>query len=258
MPGVVHSGPASRWRITRIAQTGSTNADLRVLALAGQAEGAVLLADTQTAGRGRLDRDWVSPPGASISCSVLLRPEVPGERWVWLPLLAGIAVADGVRAACPELRPRLKWPNDVLLGELKVCGILAEVVLGAGSAVILGFGINVNLDADQLPVPTATSLRLESGTPVDREAVIDAVLAELATRYADWVRHDGDPAASGLAAAYRERCATIGWQVRVERPGATPLIGQAVAVGDDGRLVVRDERVDHRLAAGDVVHVRRA
>lgn len=257
------------WRVRTVASTGSTNADVAALAADGEPEGLVLAAAHQHAGRGRLDRTWTAPPGAAIAVSVLLRPgtAAPGPpdpdrptvdraRWAWLPLLAGVALVDALGAVLDGtgVPAVLKWPNDVLLGGAKVAGILAEV---AGDAVVLGTGVNLTQAREELPVPTATSLRLAGARTTDTDAVLAAYLDALAARYAAWRGAGGDPEASGLGPAYRRACATVGVAVRVLLPGAEPVAGRAEAVDGDGRLVVRDGagRV-HAFAAGDVQHVR--
>jgi BirA family biotin operon repressor/biotin-[acetyl-CoA-carboxylase] ligase len=254
------------WReIEVVPRTGSTNADLAERARAGEVPGLVLATDDQVAGRGRLAREWTVPPRSSIAVSVLLEPRAPVGRWGWLPLLAGVAVVRALTrvAGLPAV---LKWPNDVLVpvpgGELeayKVCGILAETVdtPGGGRVVVLGTGLNVSQSADELPVPTATSLRLAGSATTDRDTLLRAYLRELAAGYRRWGAASGDPRASGLGAAYREACSTIGRPVSVHLPGREPLVGVAEGVDDDGRLLVRDDSgADHALAAGDVVHVR--
>lgn len=259
--------PDGPWRaIEVVAQTGSTNADVAARARAGEPAGLVLIADHQLAGRGRLDRTWTSPPRASITASVLLRPDAVGvHRLGWISLLAALAVARTLDRVC-ELRTGLKWPNDVLVRvddeeERKVCGILAEAVQGPPStrgAVVLGLGLNVTQAAAELPVPGATSLRLAGAATTDRDPVLRACLRELAARYDDFLAAGGDPGASGLAADYRRACVTVGREVRLELPGERVVEGVAEGVDDDGRLVVRPHGGDAptAYAAGDVVHTR--
>ncbi|MDO5498631.1 MAG: biotin--[acetyl-CoA-carboxylase] ligase, partial [Propionibacteriaceae bacterium] len=129
--------------ITVLPATGSTNADLAAAARRGAQDGTVLITDNQTSGRGRLDRTWVTPPGVSVACSVLLRPRGIGlERWPWLSLMTGVGIVDGLRTAT-GLPVGLKWPNDVMIHDRKLCGLLAEMVeTPVGPAVVLGFGIN--------------------------------------------------------------------------------------------------------------------
>ena len=260
------TGPGRLWRdVTVRAETGSTNSDLLAAARAGAPEGTVLAAEVQTAGRGRLDRRWTCPPRAALSFSVLLRPDgVPAVARGWIPLLAGVAVAAGLRAQA-GLDARLKWPNDVLVGGAKIAGILAEQ---AGDAIVLGIGINVTTRRDELPVPHATSVVLAGAAP-DREQLLVAVLGELETWYRRWVAAvaaaavlagtvlagpGGDPA--GLRAEYLRLSATVGQQVRVSMPGGKLVTGRAEDVDATGRLVVGTASGPVAVSAGDVVHVR--
>lgn len=234
------------WDVRRVAETESTNADVAAAARAGAPEGTVVVADHQTAGRGRLDRTWESPPGSGLVMSALLRPHgLDPAAWPWIPLMTGVAVADAVRDA--GLGPRLKWPNDVEIDGRKLAGILVErVETTDGPAAVIGIGLNVAMTADQLPVPAATSLSLE-GSNATRDDVLAGVLAGLVTRY-ELLR--ADPAA--LRAAYVAACSTVGATVRVSLPDDVTLTGAATDVDEHGRLVV-DGRP---ITAGDVVHVR--
>jgi len=244
-----------------LAETGSTNADLAGLAREGTPEGFVLTADRQVQGRGRLGRDWTSPSGAGLAVSVLLRPTVPPARFGWLPLLAGVALADTVREVAGA-EARLKWPNDLLAGpeRRKSAGILAELVPGNGSggtpAVVLGIGLNVTLNADELPRPDATSLALAGARTLDRTLLLAGLLDRLDRRYRAWTYVGGDPEASGLAPDYRAACATLGAEVRAELPDGGALTGRAEDVDDDGRLVIAHDGGRTAVAAADVVHLR--
>jgi BirA family biotin operon repressor/biotin-[acetyl-CoA-carboxylase] ligase len=230
----------------------STNADVAAAAREGAPEGLVVIAESQTAGRGRRDRSWTTPPRAGLTFSVLLRPNFPAAGWGWLPLLAGLAVATPL-TTLSEVDVRLKWPNDVLVGERKLGGILTEVV---GTGVVVGIGLNVSLRADELPVPAATSLAIEGSAVVDRDPVLRAVLRELERRYVDLTRASGDADACGLAAGYRAACSTLGREVRAELPGPLVLEGSAVEVDAEGRLVLDVAGSRQIVAAGDVVHIR--
>ncbi|HEY1822787.1 MAG TPA: biotin--[acetyl-CoA-carboxylase] ligase [Trebonia sp.] len=275
-----------------VASTGSTNADLlaRAIDLPHLPEGQVLVAEEQTAGRGRLGRTWTSVPGASLTFSLLLRPAaVPPGRRGWLPLLAGVAVATAVREVTSGVGgavdggadgsvggavdgggadgglgvggvgAALKWPNDVLVGERKLAGILAEQAPD-GSAVVIGTGINVDTPAEALPVSPvglpATSLLVE-GASVSRETLLLEVLRQFERRYAAF-RLDPDPARTGLLAEYRALCATIGRAVRVELPDGRVVAGTATGIDVDGRLLVTESSAatPTPISAGDVVHVR--
>ncbi len=240
------------WRSVEVVdEIGSTNAALAARATAGEAEGLVLVAEHQVAGRGRLDRSWSSPPRAGITVSVLLRPDVPVARRGWLSMLTGVALAESV---ADTSRTSLKWPNDLLAQDgRKLAGILAEV---ADGAVVVGVGLNVSTRADELP-DTATSLSLVADRPVDRAPVLLGYLRALEARYRRWVEHAGDPVSSGLATDYLAWCSTVGTEVTVTLPDGSALDGVAEAVDWDGRLVVRTAEGRYELAAGDVRHVRR-
>ncbi|MFG2638017.1 biotin--[acetyl-CoA-carboxylase] ligase [Streptomyces sp. NPDC048362] len=245
-----------------VRRTGSTNSDLVALADRGDAdEGAVLVAEEQTAGRGRLDRRWSAPPRSGLFFSVLLKPaEVPVARWGWLPLLTGVAVATGLSRAA-GVDTALKWPNDLLVTvdgeERKTGGILAERA-GEGG-VVVGVGINVSLRAGELPVPQAGSLVLAGARGTDRDPLLRAVLRSLEDWYGRWRAAAGDPVASGLQDTYAAGCATLGRTVRAELPGDRSLVGEAVALDGDGRLVIATkDGVQEPVGAGDIVHLRPA
>jgi BirA family biotin operon repressor/biotin-[acetyl-CoA-carboxylase] ligase len=242
------------WSRLRVAaEVSSTNAELAREAREGAASGSVLVAERQSAGRGRLDRTWTSPARSGLTFSVLLRPgRVPAAAWGWFPLLAGVAVARGT-AEIAELDVGLKWPNDVLVSGRKLAGILAERV---DDALVLGVGLNVSLTADERPTEGATSLHLEGAAVVDRAPVLLSVLRALAHWYAGFEAADGDAGRSGLHAAYRELCTTVGRRVQVALPGGVVLTGDAVDVDGQGRLVVRTDEGERAVSTGDVVHVR--
>ncbi|MBJ6640074.1 biotin--[acetyl-CoA-carboxylase] ligase [Streptomyces sp. DHE7-1] len=245
-----------------VRRTGSTNSDLVARAAAGRAgEGAVLVAEEQTAGRGRLDRQWTAPPRSGLFFSVLLKPaEVPVARWGWLPLLTGVAVATGLSRAA-GVDTALKWPNDLLVTvggeERKTGGILAE--RAGDDGVVIGVGINVSLRAHELPVPQAGSLALAGAVGTDRDPLLRGVLRSLEDWYGRWRSAGGDPAVSGLQETYAAGCATLGRTVRAELPGDRSVVGEAIAVDGDGRLVIATEAgVREPVGAGDIVHLRPA
>jgi BirA family biotin operon repressor/biotin-[acetyl-CoA-carboxylase] ligase len=248
--------PGGLWRSVAVTDvTGSTNADLLAQAAGGAPEGSVLTAAEQTAGRGRMGRRWQSPAGAALMFSVLLRPAaVPQARRGWVPLLAGVAVAAGIRDLT-GVQAGLKWPNDVLVGGAKLAGILAEQ---SGDAIVVGAGINVSTQRAGLPVQTATSLALEGAPVPSRADLLCAVLAEFERQYRAWTTapSPGDPDGSGLRAAYRRHSVTLGRQVRVEFPGGGTAGGTAVDVDADGRLVLDTPDGALAVSAGDVNHLR--
>lgn len=263
---VTDSGPWTRLDLR--VETGSTNADAAAAAREGEPEGLVVVAEAQTAGRGRRGRTWTSPPRAGLTTSVLLRPgvAVPEREWPvappatygWLPLLAGVALVETVNRLA-EVPAVLKWPNDLMVGDLKCAGILAEGVPDGGGApaVVVGIGLNVTLRESELPPDRpATSLQLAGAAMTDRDPLLRALLRGLGGWYARWRLAGGDADASGLAEAYRHHCGTIGRSVRVRLPSGEDLAGEAATVDADGQLVVRTTGGRHQsVAAGDVLHV---
>ena len=246
---------------------GSTNDEL-VARAAELPEFSVVVTDNQTAGRGRLGREWIAPPGATLAISVLLRPVLPHgeplslEHYGWLPLISGLAMARAVASLLPdgEERTGLKWPNDVQVDGAKICGILAELV-PSGDAVIIGAGLNVSMTAEQLPIPTATSLALGGATLVGdelRDAALSRYLENLRSLYSGFVRLGADAEGSGVLELLTETCTTLGKEVLVHLPGGSELRGTATSIDRSGRLVVRGSRDGHSVAvaAGDVTHVR--
>ncbi|MFC8798205.1 biotin--[acetyl-CoA-carboxylase] ligase [Promicromonospora sp. NPDC057138] len=261
-------------RVEVVETSPSTNTDLVSAVRADPAAWpapSALIAEHQTAGRGRAGRSWAMPARTGLTVSVLLRPQVPAGTLGWLPLLAGLAVVrtvsdGGVTAA-------VKWPNDVLLPAVdtvaglglyrKVAGILAEVVPGGSDpdaplAVVLGIGLNVSQSADELPVPTATSLALAGYPRPDRTDVLVRMLGEVHAVVRRWEQAAGDAAAAGLLDEYTAVSATLGTQVRVELAGGAGVLeGEAVALDASGALVVRVESGEERaVTAGDVWHLR--
>lgn len=248
------TGPDRFWSdIVVTSETGSTNLDVAAAARAGAPEGTVHTTDLQTAGRGRLDRVWESPVGSGVIVSVLLRPDsVPAARWVWLPLLVGLAVDATVHECGVE--SGLKWPNDVLVDGRKIAGILLERVdTPAGAAAIIGVGLNVSLRREELPVDTATSLALEGATETDRTIVLRGLLRNLEALYRAWSAASGDPS-SGIRDSYVRRCVTLGTRVRVSLPNGGSMEGQATGIDELGRLLVDGQAI----SAGDITHVRPA
>lgn len=235
------AGPT--WDVTLLPTAGSTNE----IAAAGPRPGRVVVADHQISGRGRLDRSWTTPPGTALTFSAVVEPSLEMRHWPLLPLAAGLAVADALRAV--GARPMLKWPNDVLLESGKVAGILVERIGEPGRAII-GIGINVDLHPTELPVPTASALSLE-GVQVSRTDLLGRVLVALTARLEAL---ESDPEA--FVATYRDACDTIGREVEAHLPGGIRERGKAVGVDDSGRLQIQVGDRVVPMAAGDVVHLR--
>ncbi|MCU1404113.1 MAG: biotin--[acetyl-CoA-carboxylase] ligase [Glaciihabitans sp.] len=271
-----HSEPAH----SESAQRDSTQPDSTQRDSAALPSFSVVATTNQTAGRGRLGRAWIAPPGQTLAASTLLRPTLPGgaplplDAYGWLPLMAGLAMTRAVTAVLPDAdaaRVSLKWPNDVLISGKKVAGLLAEL-LPTADGVVIGSGVNLAIPAAELPTETSTSLQLEGvqlegaqfdGTPPgDAQDLADAVLAgylqNLRSLLADFTEAKGDAVASGLRDAVSERCSSLGARVRVELPEGSNLVGIAVELDSSGRLVVKraSDGSLQAVAAGDVTHLR--
>ena len=252
----------ARTRFTEVrtfAELDSTNTALVEQARRGAPEGLVLVADHQTGGRGRLGRTWSAVPGAALLLSVLLRPPLPLDEVSVVLMAAGLAACDGVEAAA-GFRPGLKWPNDLVVADRKLAGLLAEATGGADSGIVVGIGINVAASAYPPELAgQATSCEEVASRPVDRADLLVAFLNALETRYSAVLDSPG-PGGAGRAAildAYRADSATLGRRVRVELAAGSTLEGTATDVADDGRLVVVDDAgAEHLVSVGDVKHLR--
>jgi BirA family transcriptional regulator, biotin operon repressor / biotin---[acetyl-CoA-carboxylase] ligase len=253
-------GTGLGWRqVDVVAQTGSTNADLLARAASGvDIDGAVLIAEHQTAGRGRQGRRWSASPRAQITMSVGVRvADIPAAAWGWLSLITGVAVVDAVAPLIEGAAVEwgLKWPNDVLAGRAgshgKLAGILAEVTR---PVVVIGLGLNVTQAPGEVNEPGATSL-LDLGVPApDRDQLVCALLRELGGRILAWRAARG--ADLQLAADYRARSLTIGSRVRAHLPGGKEIVGTATGIDDQARLCLEVDGEAVVVSAGDVLHLR--
>ena len=250
----VLGGPV--WQTLEVVdETGSTNSDLIARARAGlPIAGTVLIAEHQTAGRGRQGRGWSAARYAQITMSVGIDTvDVPTDAWGWLPLATGVAIVDTVSQLGVEAG--LKWPNDVLAGGGKLAGILAEVA-SEQRAVVMGVGLNVSLRGDEVGVDGVTSLVGLGVNAPDRARVLVSLLSELGRRVSAWQRAGGaDPE---LIADYRARSLTLGMDVRAILPGDREIVGRARDVDDQGRLTIDSDGREVTVAAGDIVHLRPA
>jgi BirA family transcriptional regulator, biotin operon repressor / biotin---[acetyl-CoA-carboxylase] ligase len=234
----------TRFDVRRFARLDSTNRYLIEEAARGAPAGTVAVADEQTEGRGRLGRSWLAPPGASLLVSVLLRPRLAPERLALLTMAAGLAAIDAV-AAIGGFDARLKWPNDVVVDDKKLAGILAEKV---GDAVVIGMGLNVQWESfpDEL-AGVATACNRHSNHPVRRDDLLVSWLGALQVRL---------DALDRIVEDARAHSATLGRRVLVETEGRA-FAANAIELTDEGHLVVRDDEGNERVvAAGDVIHLR--
>ena len=260
-------------RLDYVDSTGSTNTDLVAVA-ADRPDLTVLVSGHQTAGRGRATgRQWSSPAGSSLAISVLLKPNstsgqaLPPTSFGWLPLLAGLAMARAVGQFIPGEGVAVKWPNDVLVGDLKISGILSELVSDF-SGVVIGAGINISQNQDDLPVETATSIALEqakqgsavtgTSTELSNDKILAAYLGELRALYLRFVEAGGDAVASGIRDEVVARCGSIGRRVRAMMPGDQEVTGNGVGIDETGRILIQPDgaRELFAVSAGDIVHLR--
>ena len=235
-----------------LAETGSTNRDVAAWALAGAAEGLVVAAGEQTAGRGRMTRVWFSPQGVNLYFSMLLRPAAEPGRAASLPLVAGLAVAEALAELAPETNPTIKWPNDILIGNRKVCGILCEMQAETDCVchIIPGIGVNVNLTRADLPEELsrrATSLRIETGRSFSRAAVLAAILNRFEPLYDRWCAEGFEPmlGAIGVRDALRGRTITL-------EQGGRRFSGVADGILADGALRLVTEQGVVPVYSGEV------
>jgi BirA family transcriptional regulator, biotin operon repressor / biotin---[acetyl-CoA-carboxylase] ligase len=238
----------------------STNREAVQLAQAEVEHGTVVAADSQTAGRGRLSRTWFSPPGANLYCSIILRTARPPERlteWLsWLPLISALAAAEAIEQVS-SIRVSVKWPNDLLISERKVGGILCESGTGARSDPfqIIGIGINVNGERDDWPDDlrsVATSIWQERNIVVDRNRLLAQLLLELEQCLDELAVHG----TNRLALAYYQRCSTIGITIRATLANGDVIVGLAEGIGQDGSLRVRPQATQSGSGTPEVVHLR--
>lgn len=231
----------------------STNTEANRLAREGAPEGTLIVANAQTKGRGRLGRSWISPPGSGLYLSIILKPDCSPNRFPGLTLTAGVAVASAIQQI--GMKPQLKWPNDILIADQKVGGVLTEAVFDQRRIdfAIIGIGINVNTKRGELPVSVrslATSLQLCLGKPVSRIYLLQALLHLLEP----WYEFFCIGAFESILEAWCEFDNTLGRAVEVFLPERR-LVGVAEALEPDGALLVRDKRGSlHKIVAGDVVH----
>ena len=230
------------WRVSVVELTASTQSDLIELVTQGRAQaGDVIVANFQSSGRGRLTRSFEAPPGSALLFSFYIKPSRARSDWGWIPLLAGVSVAQSL----PGVNARVKWPNDILINEKKVSGLIAQVV---DDGIVIGIGINVGMHASEIPVPQATSLAIEGVLNISRNELLTNLLATFEKNFTQW-----DQGSDGIWAVYEGMSATIGQTVEVHYPDGTVEGGTAVSVSASGELVLADGV--HVLAA-DIIHLR--
>lgn len=230
------------WRVSVVDVTTSTQSDLAALVRSGKAKpGDVIAANFQSAGRGRLSRTFEAPKNSALLFSFYIQPKRKKEDWGWIALIAGISVAQ----ALGKVKATVKWPNDILVNEKKISGLIAEIV---GDGVVIGIGINVGMSLEELPFLTATSLAIEGVSDIDRNEILAKVLSQFESNFITW--DEGD---DSVAQIYTSLSSTLGTKVQIHYPNDEIEKGLAVAISPRGELVLDSGR---RVQAGDVVHLR--
>jgi BirA family transcriptional regulator, biotin operon repressor / biotin---[acetyl-CoA-carboxylase] ligase len=233
------------WRVSVVEVTGSTQDDLaQKVADKKAVTGDVIATEFQSAGRGRLDRKFEAPQSSALMFSFYVEPERDKSEWSFLPLLTGLSAIFSLTELDPECVPQLKWPNDILINDGKVGGIIAQV---SDAGVVIGIGINVAMSESELPVTHATSLAIHSFAILDRNQILARFLTTFEELLTRWQRGED------LRHLYCEHSATIGRSVKVEHPDGSNITGKAVGITPAGELILED---GSRVTVGDVVHLR--
>lgn len=233
---------ARYWRVRVVELTSSTQSDLALKVRNKSAQiGEVLVANYQSAGRGRLDRSFEAAPSTALLFSLYIAPQRSRDNWGWIPLIAGYSVAKTLQA----FGAQVKWPNDILIKDKKVSGLIAEVV---GDGVVVGIGLNVGMEENQLPVKNATSLLLEGATDLTRADILIKILEEFEKLFCTWDQGDDE-----IQRLYAQLSATLGKEIRVEYPNGKSQVGIASSISESGALVLDDGT---HVQAADIVHLR--
>ncbi len=239
------------YEVRFLQDTESTNRDVDVAAQAGTPEGLLIMADSQTAGRGRMTRAWFSPSGMNLYFSLLLRPDVEIASVPSLPLVVGLAVAEAIGACVPTLLPKIKWPNDILVNGKKISGILCELHTKQDTIdyIVVGIGINVNLPAEQIPVELkdrATSILIENGEPLKREQLLAEILNRLEPLYDHWRAFGFQSLVQNINALD----ALSGLFIRMDHAGSH-LEGIAMGIQADGSLLLKTAQGPTSIYSGE-------
>ena len=225
--------------------TGSTQDDLYQLASSGSALPKTILAsEYQSSGRGRLDRTFEAAPHSALTFSIYIEPKVEKEEWSFLTLLAGLSVHEALHTLDPQVTVGVKWPNDLLIGDKKFVGMIAQAT---DKGVVLGIGINVGMTKEELPVENATSLAIEDFAELDRNVILAAIINHFEINLEMWENDQS------FLAQYRSASVTLGKQVEVSLPGGEKLSSRAVDISNAGGLMLED---GSEVTVGDVVHLR--
>lgn len=233
------------WRVSVVDITGSTQDDLMQLVSSNQALAkSVISSEYQSAGRGRLDRSFDAASMSALTFSMYIEPKVDKAEWSFLTLLAALSVREALASLDNSFRVAVKWPNDLMIGEKKCAGIIAQATT---KGVIIGIGINVGMNESELPVPTATSLAIENFYELDRNIILATILNHFEINLQIW------ELGKSFIAEYKEASSTIGADVEVLLPAGVSIKSKAVGVSDAGELLLENGEV---VTVGDVIHLR--
>jgi len=233
----------SYWRVSVFQSLTSTQSEL--IAKENLQHGDVFVTEFQSAGRGRLDRTFEAAKSSALLFSLYLEPKRDKAKWSLIPLLSGLSLVNALTGLDEEIIVKLKWPNDLLINEKKVAGILAET---NGNGVVVGIGLNVEMTKAQLPVPTATSLTLENFSELNRNVILPEILKKLATTIELW-----ESSSTTVLEQYRNVSSTLGKEVEAHLPSGEILRSKAVGISDIGELQLASGA---RVNVGDVIHLR--
>jgi BirA family biotin operon repressor/biotin-[acetyl-CoA-carboxylase] ligase len=233
------------WRVSVVDITESTQADLLQLVSSNEAlSKQVIVSEYQSAGRGRLDRNFEAAPMSALTFSMYIEPKVDKAEWSFLTLLSALSVREAITSLDGAISLEVKWPNDLLIGEKKCAGIIAQAT---EKGVVIGIGINVGMKEAELPVPTATSLAIEGSLELDRNRILAAILNHFEVNLQIW------ELGKSFITEYKEASATIGAMVEVTLPGGDVLKSKAIGITDAGELLLDSGEA---VTVGDVVHLR--
>ena len=241
---VIGSLISQYWRVSVVDLTASTQSDLAELVVAGHAKnGDVIVAEYQSAGRGRLGRTFEAPEGSALLFSIYLIPKRSSGEWGFIAQLAALSMRDVISEYLTR-EVKLKWPNDILIGDKKVAGLIAQIV---GNGVIIGIGLNVEMSIEELPVSTATSLAIVGSGELDRNQILSQFFSSFESKFQDW--DEG----RDFTADYSKVSATLGKEVEIQVAGRENRSGMAQFITSTGALILAD---GFEVNVGDVVHLR--
>lgn len=235
------------WRVSVVDITGSTQSDLaESIRMNSAKDGDVLIANYQSAGKGRLDREFIAAPSSALLFSLYKKVARPREEWNFLALLTALSITEALRDLDHTNDFKVKWPNDVLVKEKKIAGLLCQAV---EDGVIVGIGLNVSMQFEELPVESATSLLLENSAELDRNIIVKNILQNFQGKYALWNLHGS----SQFISDYEKVCSSLNRQIQITTPNLESKQAMATGVTQLGELILED---GSHVNSADIVHLR--